>query len=268
MQQRTVSLQTVPTNGDRKRPQQSDPATNGNGEMKRTKIRIPDSVLSSTASYVTRPQQPPPQKSEQQQQTKPKSPPEQQPQKCTCTAVIDNTASLLEILAQYNSIPIGELNVKNVSRLLFENAFIDFTCAYCWEPRHYYPVKLLETSNQLNFIFQQLPTQHKEEILSGVKSPYYYQYKFNTFIDCNDFKYLMYDSHGRYIHSPIRSAITKVKSENGTTSCYIIKQNPETGKLIRYDEPIKATQQQSRPQQQQQQKQEPTSRGVLTIKQS
>lgn len=258
MQQRTISLQNAPTN-DRKRPQQSDSTVNGNGEAKRTKIRIPDSVLSSTASYVTRPQQQQAPKSEQQ--TKPKSPPEQQSPKCTCTAVIDNTASLLEILAQYNSIPVGELSVKNVSRLLFENAFIDFTCAYCWETHHYYPVKLLETSNQLNFIFQQLPTQHKEEILSGVKSPYYYQYKFNTFIDCKDFKYLMYDSHGRYVHSQIRSAITKVKSENGTTSCYIIKQNPETGKLLRYDEPIKTTQPR-----QQKQKQEPTSRGVLTIK--
>lgn len=260
MNQKTIQVHSV-INGDNRKRAQPD---SNNGDNKRPKsgiVKIPDSVFSTTASFVTRPATAASKSSPDQKQQKSSS--EQQLPKCICIAVIDNIATLLDIFSGYKAIPLGELNVKNISNSLFDYAFTDFVCSHCFEIRHFYPVKLLETANQLNFIFQALPAQHMEEFLSGVKSPSYYQYKFNTFIGCSDYKHLMASPNNRYVsNSFIRGALTKVKSETGVTSCYIIKQHPETGKLIRYGEDNRPI-----PQQQPQQQQKTTApRGVLSIK--
>lgn len=241
---------TQPASVDRKRPQEQQPLSGE--EIKRSKI-LPMPTFGTNLNYVQpKPVQPKPTTSDSIQ---PKPVQQQERTRCNCIAVIDNITAMLDI---FRFKTISEFNIKCISRFLFRNAFTNFICSQCFQVVHFYPVKILETSNQLNFSFHTLPAQHREEILNGTKTPFYYQYEFNEIIDCNHFKdYMAIPNIKFVVNGYIRSALKRVKSDNSIGFCYIIKQDSETGKLIHFGDPI-----------QQQQKTETVqvSRGVIKSK--
>lgn len=151
--------------------------------------------------------------------------------KCNCACVIDNVARMVEMLCLHERFSLDYLDVKVITDHLFGMAFTDFTCSNCSSVNHFIPTKIIGTNNQVNFSLQFLPIEHCEQILSGVKMPKSYDYKFDTIIESNQYRTFPANHY-------IRRAIKKVKLEDGPGYVYMMKQDPVSGKLMYYSSGI------------------------------